>query len=69
MQLEEAKKHFFNEDATALSMASDADMERLGKWLEKNDYDSSFAWRLHDMGGEEMRCLMAAAKQEFAEFL
>ena len=68
MKLEEAKKHYFNEDALSLSMASEADIQRLATWLEKNDYDSCYAWQLHDMGNQEMRYLKAEAQQEFAEF-
>jgi len=69
MKLEEAKKHYFNEDALSLSVASEEDIQALATWLEDNGFDSDFAWQLHDWGCEEMRCLVAEAKQEFAEFL
>jgi hypothetical protein len=69
MTLTEAKKHFFNEDSLSLSVASEEDIQALATWLEANDYDADYAWRLHDMGSEEMRCIMASAAEEFAEFL
>mgnify|MGYP003115123569 FL=1 len=68
--LEQAKQAYFNEDATALAVYCDeALIEKLATWLENNDYDSDYAWRLYDMGEEEMRCLKEMAAQEFAEFL
>ena len=68
--LEQAKQAFFNEDATALAVYCDeALIEKLATWLENNDYDSDYAWRLYDMGEEEMRYLKEMAAEEFAEFL
>ena len=44
-------------------------IDDLAVWLEDNDYDSDYVYRLHDYGLEEMRCLMAEAAVEFREHL
>jgi len=70
MTLEEMMKHFKNESVLELSAASDQDIDRLVAHLEKSGHDNSdYARRLYDMGCEEMRCIMAEARLEFAEFL
>ena len=65
MTFNEAKQAYFNEDCTALSMASSATMEKLSKWLDKNDYDASYCFHLYELGKEEMRCIMHEARLEF----
>lgn len=69
MKLEELKKHYFNEDSLSLSAASQDDIQKLAVWLENNDYDPDYAWTIYDMGRQEMRCIMADAASEFAEFM
>ena len=65
MTFNEAKQAYFNEDATALSMASQATIEKLSNWLDKNDHDGSYCFHLYELGKEEMRCLMHEARLEF----
>jgi|14BtaG_2_1085337.scaffolds.fasta_scaffold20097_2 hypothetical protein len=70
MTLEEMMKHFKNESALELSAASEQDIDRLVAHLQKIGHDhSDYAQRLYDIGCEEMRCIMAEARLEFAEFL
>ena len=66
---EQAKAAYFNEDAAELSLASLQMIDDLAVWLEDNDYDSDYVYRLHDYGLEEMRCLIAEAGIEFSEYL
>ena len=47
MTFNEAKQAYFKEDATALSMASQATIEKLSKWLDKNDHDASYCFHLY----------------------
>lgn len=58
MNLEEAKTHYFNEDAMALSKASEDDLSTLATWLEANDYDPDFAYRLHEIGRQEIKAIV-----------
>jgi len=64
--LENAKKAYFNEDACELSLADEKTLDELVEWLNANNYDGDFAIQLWDMGQEEMRCLIAEARAEFA---
>lgn len=65
MTLNEMKTHFFNE-ATELGLASESDIERLGVWLDANDYDSGLAWRIWSDASEELNYMMADLAAEFA---
>lgn len=58
MTLEQAKKHFFNEEME-LGLASEQTMQKLAAWLELNGYDGDFAWSLWDSYREELAYMVA----------
>ena len=64
MTYEQVKAAFFQESFDLVS-ATEAQVEKLDEWLEKNDYDATAWERWNDMQ-EEMRCLRMEAEQEFA---
>jgi len=58
MNVETAKKHFFNEEME-LGLASEETMQKLATWLEKNGYDADLALRLWEDYREELEYMLA----------